>query len=165
MFLVNSRLGLITATLSRLVVLVHFTLPGYLFSRSYEVILPSSLRSVISRTLAFSANLPVAVYGTDILISNSRSFSWQRGVSIFHSVECPHRASVFNTLADFPTKITYTLIPALPIASMLSLLRPSAAQTILSWYRNINLLSIVYAVRPRLRFRLTPRGRACRGKP
>ena len=165
MFLVNSRLGLITATLSRFVVLVHITLTGYLFSRSYEVILPSSLRSVTSRTLAFSANLPVAVYGTDILISNSRRFSRQCGVSIFCSVEHPHHASVYNALADFPTRTTYTLILALPIASMLNLLRPSAAQTILRWYRNINLLSIVYAGRPRLRFRLTPRGRACRGKP
>ena len=32
-------------------------------------------------------------------------------------------------------------------------------------YGNINPLSIAYAFRPQLRFRLTPRGRACRGKP
>ena len=126
MFLVNSRLGLFTATLSRSVEQVYITLLGYLFSRSYKAILPSSLTRVISRTLAFSAYPPVAVYGTVILISHSRSFSWQCGVSAFSSVEDPYHASVYNARADFPTLATYTLILALPIASALSLLRPSA---------------------------------------
>ena len=127
MFLVNSRLGLFAATLSRFVERVYITVPGYLFSRSYEAILPSSLARVISITLAFSANLPVAVYGTDILISRSRSFSWQCGVNAFLSLESPYHASVFNALTDFPIRTTYTLILALPFASTLSLLRPSAA--------------------------------------
>ncbi len=34
------------------------------FSRSYGVILPSSLERVISRPLVFSTNLPVSVFGT-----------------------------------------------------------------------------------------------------
>ena len=127
MFLVNSRLGLFTATLSRSVVLVHLTLTGYLFSRSYKAILPSSLTSVISRTLAFSANLPVSVSGTDILISRSRSFSRQCGVSAFLPVGSPGHASGHNATADFPTVTTYTLQPAHPIAGAHSLLRPSAA--------------------------------------
>ena len=165
MFLVNSRLDLFIATLSRFVVLVHITLAGYLFSRSYKVILPSSLTRVISRTLAFSANLPVAVSGTDIIISHLRSFSWQCGVCAFLSVESPHHASVYNAVVDFPATATYTLKLALPVASAHSLLRSSAVQTILRWYRNINLSSIAYAFRPQLRVRLTPRGRACRGKP
>ena len=42
---------------------------------------------------------------------------------------------------------------------------PPLLITIFNRFRNINLMSIGYAVRPRLRFRLTPRGRACRGKP
>ena len=37
----------------------------------------------------------------------------------------------------------------------LTLLRPSIAQTLRSWCRNINLLSIAYDFRPRLRSRLT----------
>jgi hypothetical protein len=57
MFLINSRQGLVTATLSR----------GYPFSRSYGVILPSSLERVISRPLVYSTNPPVSVYGTGIL--------------------------------------------------------------------------------------------------
>ena len=40
------------------------------------------------------------------------------------------------------------------------LLRPPISQTVRRWYRNINLLSIAYAFRPRLRSRLTLRGRA-----
>ena len=126
MFLVNSRLGLFSATLSRSVMLVHFTLTAYLFSRSYKVILPSSLTRVHSRTLAFSAYLPVAVYGTDILISHSRKFSRQCGVSAFLSVESPHHASGLNAVTDFPITTTYTLRPALPLAGTLSLLRPFA---------------------------------------
>ena len=34
------------------------------FSRSYGVILPSSLERVVSRPLVYSTNLPVSVYGT-----------------------------------------------------------------------------------------------------
>ena len=45
------------------------------------------------------------------------------------------------------------------------LLRPPIAQTMKRWYRNINLLSIAYAFRPRLRSRLTLRGRAFLRKP
>ena len=126
MFLVNSRLGQFSATLSRSLTRSQITVPGYLFSRSYEVILPSSLARVISRTLVFSTNPPVAVYGTDNLISHSRSFSWQCGINIFLSVESPHHASVYNARADFPTRTTYTLKLSHPIDSMFILLRPSA---------------------------------------
>ena len=58
MFLINSRLGLVTAALLK---------RGHPFSRSYGVILPSSLERVISRPLVYSTNPPVSVYGTGIL--------------------------------------------------------------------------------------------------
>ena len=102
---------------------------GYLFSRSYEVILPSSLARVVSRTLVSSTNLPVAVYGTDSLNSRVRRFSWQCGVNIFCSVEHPHHASVSNGAADFPTSPTYTLKQSLPVDCMSILLRHSALYT------------------------------------
>ena len=54
MFLINSRLGLFTAAISR-------WLP---FSRSYGVILPSSLTRVLPFVLEFSSRLPVSVCGT-----------------------------------------------------------------------------------------------------
>ena len=53
-FLLNSRLGLFTAAYSR----------RHPFSRSYGVILPSSLTMVLSLTLEFSSQLPVSVCGT-----------------------------------------------------------------------------------------------------
>src|SRR5699024_316001 len=46
------------------------------FSRSYGVILPSSLTRVRSLTLEFSSQLPVSVYGTGRILLAS-SFSWQ----------------------------------------------------------------------------------------
>ena len=81
---------------------------------------------VISRTLAFSANPPVAVSGTDIIISHSRSFSWQCGVGTFLLVRSPGHASVYNVIVDFPAMTAYTLQPAHPVAGVRSLLRPSA---------------------------------------
>jgi hypothetical protein len=62
-FLVNSRLGLFTATRSR----------GHPFSRTYGAILPSSLERVISRPLVFSTSLPVSVSGTGPEPSSRRS--------------------------------------------------------------------------------------------
>ena len=68
-----------------------------------------------------------------------------------------------NTLRLSGYCYPYGLRPALSIAGSPDFLRPSIAQT--SWYRNINLLSIDYAFRPRLRVRLTPGGRTFPGKP
>ena len=90
------------------------------------MILPSSLARVVSRTLVFSTNLPVAVYGTVTQYPRERSFSWQFGINIFSSVEPPHNASVYNEIADFPTISTYTLKQSLPIDCVPILLRPSA---------------------------------------
>jgi hypothetical protein len=56
-FLVNSRLGLVTATLK-----------GRSLSRSYGANLPSSLERVLSSPLVYSTNLPVSVSGTGYLI-------------------------------------------------------------------------------------------------
>ena len=53
------------------------------FSRSYGVILPSSLTIVLSLTLGFSPRPPVSVSGTGTYIINPRSFSWKFGVTKF----------------------------------------------------------------------------------
>src|SRR5690606_40954656 len=52
------------------------------FSRSYGVILPSSLTRVLSITLGFSPRLPVSVCGTGTIYL-ARSFSWQCGIRNF----------------------------------------------------------------------------------
>ena len=54
MFLLNSCLGHFSATYFR----------RHLFSRSYEVILPSSLTMLLPPALGFSPHPPVSVYGT-----------------------------------------------------------------------------------------------------
>ena len=56
MFLINSCLGLVTATIPD-----RESRP---FFRSYGASLPSSLKRVLSRPLVFSTNLPVSVSGT-----------------------------------------------------------------------------------------------------
>src|SRR5699024_8850058 len=64
-----------------------------------------------------------------------------------HSSSSVERIFLFNTLTAW-THISIS-------GAFLILLRHPIAQTITSWYRNINLLSIAYAVRPQLRTRLT----------
>ena len=72
-FLVNSRLGLVTAgPLSFKSKSYHIA--GHSFSRSYGVILPSSLTRTLSSTLGFSPHLPVSVYGTVSLNSRLEGF-------------------------------------------------------------------------------------------
>ena len=82
MFLLNSRLGLITAALSRSYMCNILTLIEHPFSRSYGVILPSSLTRVLSRALGFSPHLPVSVCGTGTCFL-ARGFSWQFGLGDF----------------------------------------------------------------------------------
>jgi len=62
-FLVNSRLGLVTATPSRFV-RRDYTLMRCPFSRSYGARLPSSLTRVTPRAFVFSTRPPVSVCGT-----------------------------------------------------------------------------------------------------
>src|SRR5690625_2498407 len=73
MFLINSRLGLFTAASH------HEKHP---FSRSYGVILPSSLTRVLPLTCGFSPCLPVSVWGTGTY-DLTRGFSWQCGIGNF----------------------------------------------------------------------------------
>ena len=55
---------------------------GHPFSRSYGVILPSSLTRVLPCALGFSPHLPVSVYGTGTLLL-ARGFSWQSEIRDF----------------------------------------------------------------------------------
>ena len=67
--------------------------------------------------------------------------------------------------ADLPTYTPYCLNTRNQRRAYPILLRPPISQTVRRWYRNINLLSIAYAYRPRLRSRLTLSGRAFLRKP
>ena len=112
MFLVNSRLGLITAALSRSYQLIIFTLIEHPFSRSYGVILPSSLTRVLSRALGFSPHLPVSVCGTGTGFL-ARGFSWQFGVNDFGtSLPSPSHLKVMQS--GFAYSTLYVLGRPLP---------------------------------------------------
>ena len=140
---------------------------GHPFFRSYGAILPSSFCKTHSSTLGFSPHLPVSDYGTgterthyeDFLGSGIRT-SWLalRLVSPSPLGVMTHRIC----LADPPTGLDrHNQSPA-----GLSLLRhPPVSWSSFQWCRNIDLLSIGYAFRPRLRVRLTLSGLTFLRKP
>ena len=97
-----------------------------------------------------------------------RGFSWKHGISDFARPEgiARHHLSALNGAADLPTAPAYRLKPGYPAPGPPTLLRlPLVSLSSLRWYRNINLLSIAYAFRPRLRDRLTLRRLTLPRKP
>ena len=103
-------------------------LSGYALSRSYSVNLPSSFSTAHPSALEYSSRLPVSVCGT----SCYTRFSWDR----FYSFASPEGSAQ----RTFPSVRKNHVDPSLLLYSR---------------YRNINLFSISYAFRPRLRDRLT----------
>ena len=153
MFLVNSRLDLFTAPCSH----------RDPFSRTYGVILPSSLTTLLSLILGFSPHLPVSVYGTGKHVLN-RSFSRQCEISYFPTI-FRYSSQPRLTLSGFAYLTPSLLDPAFPTAGIAY---PPVSLHLSNKhvrYWNINQLSIDYAFRPRLRSRLTPGGRTLPGKP
>ena len=152
MFLLNSCLSLFSAARSL----------WHPFSRSYGVILPSSLTRVLPFVLGFSPRPPVSVCGTGTYLLLS-SFSCQREFNNFPTeVRSPSRPS-FATR----TSLRYGLIAwtESTIAPLCLSFCVTASSNALTWCRNINLLSIAYDCCPRLRPRLTLRGQAFLRKP
>ena len=150
--MVNSRLGHFTAAIFR----------WHPFSRSYGVILPSSLTIVLSLTLGFSPHLPVSVCGTGTYGLTS-GFSWQCEISSFGSFSSPSQPSLMvSGFAYSPASLLGRALPAARSAY------PSASplrSNDFRWYWNLNQLSIAYDFRPGLRPRLTLSGRAFLRKP
>jgi hypothetical protein len=130
-----------------------YTLPGRSFSRSYGAILPSSLTRVISITLVFSTCPPVSVLVRARVLSleaflGGMASGTRRLEASWHRVSgyaTPHFTGAAPT--RLPQDDHRLGSPSLP--------RPPIGQTRTTWYRNINLLAIDYAFRPRLRSRLT----------
>jgi len=91
-FLLNSRLGLFTAS----------NLRWSLFSRSYETILPSSLATDHSSALGYSPRLPVSVYGTGCVTLKFRGFSRKFAHGHYHSSLKTHVLSGFSSSTDLP---------------------------------------------------------------
>ncbi len=117
------------------------------FSRSYGVILPSSLTRVLSLTLVFSTRLPVSVCGTGSVIL-PRSFSRQCDISdfstLFRSASQLVLVDKSISLLSKLTACTYISISTLLIASCVppSVKRITTGTGISTCYPSTTLLSL-----------------------
>ena len=141
---------------------------GHAFSRSYGINLQSSLTRDHSSALGCSPHPPVSVSGTDKLETPDEGFLGSMGsvtIFIYRSRISRTRFSALMTpricLGHQPTNLDglFHQTDYLPFSVTSSVL------TNPKWFRNINLMSITYAFRPRLRFRLTLRGLPLLRKP
>ena len=120
--------------------------------------MPSSLTRVISLILGFSPRLPVSVCGTGASSLDS-SFSRQCEFSYFDTyVLSPSHIRIENMY--FTLSSPSVLGPALPLTGLTYPPVSLPLSNNYERYRNLNLLSIAYDFRPRLRSRLTLGGRA-----
>ena len=117
--------------------------------------MPSSLTRVLPISLVFSTCPPVSVLVRarpvcleDFLGGMASSTSAPRGLGV-PSQAYGRRISLPAALRGYPRSTNAWVALAYPV--------PPSVITIGTWYRNINLLSIAYALRPRLRSRLTLR--------
>ena len=149
MFLLNSCLSLFSAA----------SLQRHPFSRSYGVILPSSLTMLLPSALGFSPHPPVSVYGTGTLTAIAAFL----GTIFEFFATFVRSASQLRFRWRFFLPATPLLAPGFPFPAHSPLMRPHSS--VLRQYRNFNLLSISYAFRPRLRPRLTQGRSALPWKP
>ena len=120
---------------------------------------------VISLTSVFSTSPPVSVLGTGTSIL-PRGFSRRHGYGDSPAVKPAGIAPRVKTPLRICLQRLATCLPqddhrlgSLPLP------RHPIGQTDATWYRNINLLAIGYAFRPRLRSRLTLSRRTLLRKP
>ena len=150
MFLLNSCLSLFSAACLR----------RHPLSRSYRVILPSSLTMLLPPALGFSPHLPVSVYGTGTYHTIA-AFLDSRNHTLHYFYFAPHHA--FGLLSGFATLTPTSLAPVFSFPGLVIALCPHSSDDM--WYRNFNLLSIDYVFRPCLRSRLTQSRSALLWKP
>ena len=150
MFLLNSCLGQFSAA----------RFPGRPFSLSYGTILPSSLAMLLPPALGFSPFPPVSVFGTGPWYAIA-AFPGRHSSHFATSYFAPLNASASDR--GFASCLAPALAPVFPLPACLLCLRPHISGTM--EYRNFNLLSIDYALKPRLRSRLTQSRQALLWKP
>ena len=155
MFLLNSRLGRFSAAPFR----------GHPFSRSYGVILPSSLTRVIPRALGFSPRLPVSVCGTGAMriapFGALEAFLGNPGQTCFGTL-ISLAIVPQNHPPDFPGGLSSELGPETNTRPGPPLCVTPSLLTAVPEYQ-----PVVHHLRytPRLRSRLTLSGRALPRKP
>ena len=140
MFLLNSCLSLFSAATSQ----------WHPFSRSYGVILPSSLTMLLPSALGFSPHPPVSVFGTGTQQSIA-AFLDASSLCFATFLFAPLHA--LGLYEGFASRTPLSLAPVFPLPAQSSLTCPHSS--VLVWYRNLHLFSIDYVFRPRLRPRLT----------
>ena len=125
--------------------------------------MPSSLTRVSSITSVFSTCPPVSVL-VRARVSFLEAFLGGLASGTRRLIASWHRTSGYAA-SDLP-ETTPTCLPQVNHRlGSLSLPRPPFGQVETTWYRNINLLAIGYAFRPRLRSRLTLGGLTFPRKP
>ena len=157
MFLLNSRLTLLSAT----------SLRRHPLNQRYGINLPSSLASILSRALGYSPRPPESVCGTVNKGTPRAAFLGSMGSLSYEAEAPPHHLSALTQRLSLtgPIESAYWLEPVTKYPAQHTLLRPCSIHRPPCRCRNINLLSIVYAFRPRLRDRLTLGGFTFPRKP
>ena len=116
----------------------------------------SSLTTVLSSALVCSTRPPESVCGTVTRSTRLEVFLESLGsITSRKLTQSLLITSRRNETVDLPAVSAYGFEPGHPTPGQPTLLRPPFAQTPSRRCRNINLLSITYAFRPRLRNRLT----------
>ena len=164
MFLLNSRLGLFTATPSRSTCESLHANGAHLLPKLRcnfaEFLNEGSLKRLGILSLPTCVGLRY-----DHQINSLEAFRGSMGLTSLRDKISPHNLSGLNEIPDLPRISPYRLKPGRPAPGWSTLLRPLITQTLIQWYRNINLFPITYAFRPRLRDRLTLRRLALLRKP
>jgi hypothetical protein len=152
-FLVNSRLNLFTAAPSR------STRKGH---HDTGALLIPKLRSHFAEFLneGYLAHLSILYFPTCVGFGTGarnlpRGFSWSHGVRDSPAQMPAAIVPQVMQLRIYLEPPLRNLVQEQPSPATPSLTRPPISQTGATRYRNINLLSIDYAFRPRLRSRLT----------
>src|SRR5699024_4023885 len=102
-------------------------------------------------------------WSSDVCSSDLRLFLAVWSQELRYSFSLP--VTGWNDRTDLPVRLPRCLDAPIRQCAFLILLRPPVVQMLTRWYRNICLLTIAYAFRPRLRSRLTLSGRAFLRKP
>ena len=155
MFLINSRSSRFTVTPR------SFHPRGYPLLRTYGVNLQSSLTTILPSALDYSSRLPVSVLVRSLVLQPLGAFLG-RPSDDFTNVNALEPVP-WLMRADLPIPHLKTVYRRFYSYGSPFKRRPSISPH--QWRRNVDLLSIVYAFRPRLRYRLTLGGITFPRKP
>ena len=134
---------------------------GHPLSRTYGVILQSSLTSVLPSALDYSSRLPVSVLVRSLVLQPLEAFLGHASDD-FPNINAVGPAS-WLMWAVFPIPHLETVHGRFYSYRSPFTRRPSIGPH--KWRRNVDLLSIGYAFRPHLRYRLTLGGFTFPRKP